>query len=499
MEIDSTINIEIPLKSLKNKVTEMGKHFLIYGAGSAMQGLVTFLLLPLLSKYYSSEDYGIYTLIILVGSLLGLVFYLGAQSSITRFYYEVDSHDYKIQTVTNAMLITIVGAFLCICVGYFGSAIVSKYLFETIRYANLIFLSSIIASLSIINTFLITYLRLIKKSYLFIIVNILNLSVNFFITYIIFEFSFFENILVAPLIGQISGLLISVLLSIFPILKMWKIKNVDFDNIWLQVRFSFPILLNGIIYSLFEWSDRIIIEEKLSMSDVGLYSFGYKLGTIITLLFVVPFGMIFSVLRMEYSKDKNSKDFFSTITTYFTIIGMAGIILITTFSREIVFLSSNSSEYYEAFKIMPFILIGRLLLGYTGIFDFGLYYENKTYHYLWIYGIALFLNIILNFIFLGFFGYQFAAINKVFSYFVLIFVLYLTSDKYFHIPIEKRIVTLSISFAICMIIIQIINIFSYSMLISLVVLLAMGVFWYNHILFAEEKRLIKKIIYNYRI
>ena len=54
------------ITSLNNKIKELGKHFLIYGVGSAMQGLVTFMLLPLLSKYFSIEDYGNYSLIFLV-------------------------------------------------------------------------------------------------------------------------------------------------------------------------------------------------------------------------------------------------------------------------------------------------------------------------------------------------------------------------------------------------------------------------------------------------
>jgi O-antigen/teichoic acid export membrane protein len=486
MNIDNGKVME-PIKSLKNKIIKMGRHFLVYGVGSALQGFVTFLLLPILSDYYTLEDYGKYTLIVLVGTVLGLVFYFGAQSSITRFYYEQNNQNYKLKVVTNATLITLIGALICVTVGFLSASFVSKVLFNTTEYSNLIILSSIAASFTIINTYLVTYLRLVKKSFLFIFVNVLNLVVNFLVTLILLRVSFFEEVLIAPFAGQIMGILISVLFSVLPVMKMWNSNNIDLENIKMQFKFSFPIIMNGILFSFLEWSDRIVIEEKLSIADVGIYSFGYKIGTIITLLFVLPFGMIFSVLRMEYVKDRNSNSFFSTVTTYYTIIGMTIVIMLTVFAKSITLLASSSSDYVESFLIVPWILLGRLFLGYAGIFDFGIYYAKKTYHYLWIYTIALFLNIALNYLLVESFGYQFAAINKMFSYFVLIIILYITSEKYFHIPIERRLIKLSISFIIVMVIVQMINVYNYSIMYSLLAVSILGIFWVKKIVKTNEK------------
>ena len=68
--MSDSIESKNSIASLNGKMKEMEKHFLIYGIGSAMQGLVTFMRLPLLSKYFSIEDYGNYSLIFLFGILL---------------------------------------------------------------------------------------------------------------------------------------------------------------------------------------------------------------------------------------------------------------------------------------------------------------------------------------------------------------------------------------------------------------------------------------------
>ena len=133
------------IMSLNNKFLEFGRHFLIYGVGSALQGLVTFMLLPLLSTYFTVDDYGRYSLIILVGSLLGAFFYLGGQTAIVRFYFEEKNDAFQSRVVTNTLVITLIGAFSCIVIGLTISTILSQIIFDSVSYWKLFVLSSFAA------------------------------------------------------------------------------------------------------------------------------------------------------------------------------------------------------------------------------------------------------------------------------------------------------------------------------------------------------------------
>lgn len=473
---------------LNNKFIEFGRHFLIYGVGSALQGLVTFMLLPLLSTYFTVDDYGRYSLIILVGNLLGSFFYLGGQTAIIRFYFEEKNDVFQSRVVTNTLVITLIGAFLCIIIGFTSSTILSQIIFESDSYWKVFALSSFAAAMAIINTYLITYLRLIKKSTLFIIANLVSLLLNFISTYLFLKYDFFSNSLVSPFVGQIIGLAGSIFLSFYPIIKYFKKTHLDLVKIRSYFMFSFPIVLMGLIRYLFEASDRFVMESYLSLAEVGIYSFGYKLGTIVNLLFIVPFGLIFSILRMEYSNENTNVDFFKKTLIYFSLIGFTIVLLLTISIKIIISLATDSYEYQNAFIVAPWILVGQLILGYAGIFDYGIYKAKKTYYYFTIYGIAFVFNIILNLIFLKYFGLQFAAINKMISYLFLVILIYYFSNKYFEIPIEKRFLKLLLSFVFAFTLVMCIMHFNFSFYYYLMVMFLLLTYWYKAIIDSDEKK-----------
>ncbi|WP_457610199.1 oligosaccharide flippase family protein [Lutibacter sp.] len=487
---DNIIKGQDGVKSLRLKVKELSKHFLIYGIGSALQGLVTFLLLPVLSKFLTTEEYGRYALIVLIGTLFGSFFYLGGQTAITRFYYESKDKENQTKAVTNTALIMLIGSILCIISGVTASSFLSNSIFHNNIYSKVIIFSILSASLGIINVYLITFLRLRKKSFLFILVNVLNLSINFLITYFILKYSIFKNDLIAPFVGQAMGLFISILFSAYPVIKLFKIKLINTNLIKEYLRFGLPVVIHGFIYYSFVWTDRLLIERYLTLSDVGIYSFGYQLGTIVNLLFVTPFILIFSVLRMEYAKDKNTNLFFSKITTYYTIIGLLIVIVLITFSKQIITVAASSTGYFDAIIVIPWILLSQMILGYAAIFDFGIYYSKKTYFYIFIYLFVLGFNILMNLFFLKKYGYEFAAINKTISYVMLVLIIYFISNKYYVIRLEKRFFKVVFSGIITGIIIHTGTMFGLNIIFDIVLIILLILYWYNFILIKQEKNLL---------
>ncbi len=80
-------------KSLFAKIKEAASHTLIYGLGSVLQTALGFILIPLYTRYYSTDMYGTLALITICGSLAGSVFYLGASSALSRSYFDYEGGD----------------------------------------------------------------------------------------------------------------------------------------------------------------------------------------------------------------------------------------------------------------------------------------------------------------------------------------------------------------------------------------------------------------------
>src|SRR5262249_49459482 len=73
------------------RLREAATHTVIYGLGSVLQTVLGFLLIPLYTRYYTPDVYGVFTLLTLAGTVAGAVFFLGGSSALARSYYDSDS------------------------------------------------------------------------------------------------------------------------------------------------------------------------------------------------------------------------------------------------------------------------------------------------------------------------------------------------------------------------------------------------------------------------
>src|SRR5215470_1356490 len=71
-----------------NQLKQLLKHSAIYGIGNIAISLLSFLLVPLYTHYLSLAEFGVYSLMVIVYSLMSLVVDLGLSSSVSRYYFD---------------------------------------------------------------------------------------------------------------------------------------------------------------------------------------------------------------------------------------------------------------------------------------------------------------------------------------------------------------------------------------------------------------------------
>jgi len=476
-----------------SKIKETIKHLIVYGMGSLIQGLVGVLLLPILSKYFTTIIFGRYTIILLLGTFSGSLMYLGASSAFARFYFDSEDVNYKIKITTNSLIIAVFGSVLQTILILILAPTISLALFKTKHFAFPIILSVIGSSLGIINAFLLVYVRTLKKSLQFVLINSLNYVVNILSIYLFFYFNVSEQEIIIPFLGIILGNTASILVLIKPISQQIDSRFLSIKVLQKLLVFGVPTIINGFIFYLLDWSDRFLIEHFATFKDVGIYSFGYKIGMLVQVVFIIPFSMIWTTLRMEYAKDKDTGWFFSIITTYYTMIGLFLVLLVSISSEYLVHILASKPEYYLSYEIIPWVILGQFLLGYGSILDFGIYYSTKVHHYIWIYSLSLVVNVTLNYILLPLFGYYIAAVNTTISYLMVMILIYTISQKYFKFKIEwRRIFILFLSVITAILFSW--RVYSRSFISSILIVLCVLFVWYVFVLSRNEKQLIVKMI-----
>ncbi len=274
-------------KSVSQKLEETGKHGIIYGIGSAINSALGFVLIPIYVNYFSTAEYGIFSLIQLSSVLAAAFFHFGSSSALSRFYYDDKQFSAYKKNFSISFFLSLIGALIMLLIISFLKKNISTLLFSNIKYQNHIFIMFMFGTLSIVNQNFFVLIRLLHKSKLFVFVNILNLLITFSITILLLLK--YDLLLYAPMFGFfMSQFIIFVFLSIY-LYKYFTLK-IDIQLAKKYFKWGLPVAASGVVYYLLDWSDRFIIERFQGLSAVGIYSLGYKVAMVIHASFIIPFS-----------------------------------------------------------------------------------------------------------------------------------------------------------------------------------------------------------------
>jgi O-antigen/teichoic acid export membrane protein len=372
----------------------VGRHTLVYSLGNIAARIVGFFMIPVYTHYLAPRDYGIIELLDLSSYLLGLVIGGGMSSAVLRFYYDDEDQEQKKQIISTALIFMLLFEILLLAVILSFCGKISMLVFQTnhyVSYFRMIFLtmcSGILIELSL------TYIRAKQQSTqytLFSLIQlILGLSLN--ICFIV--------VLRLGVLGVIlSGLISNALMATVLVGKTLREVRINFS--WARLKdmlaFGLPMIPSGIGMYISTFADRFFLQKMATLSEVGIYSLGYKLGMTLAALIVAPFFLFWTPYSFEIAQNRNAKDIFARVHVYFTFVLVFCVLGLSVFADIIVRILAPPA-YWEASKIVPIIAFAYFLLGMNYFFHLGINLKKKTRCLAFAVGTSGLLNLLLNYL-----------------------------------------------------------------------------------------------------
>lgn len=187
----------------------------------------------------------------------------------------------------------------------------------------------------------------------------------------------------------------------------------DKDNWNYALRFNIPLVPHYLSAVLLNQADRVMIEKLVSVSKVGIYSVAYNIGMLVQLF---TNAVNNSLTPWTYEK-LNRRDYDSIRkTTNMLLLSLAiAIVGMLLFVPELVRIFA-SAEYYEAIYVVPPVACSVYFIFLFNIFAIPqMYYEQQRFMSVASIVAAL-LNIVLNYIFISWFGYIAAGYTTLICY-----------------------------------------------------------------------------------
>ena len=410
----------------------------LYSLGMIFLRASSFLLLPFYSQVFSTSDFGNYTLILALYTILAVIVQAGFQTSLTKYYVETESPmEKKLIFSTTVNTLSILAIALSFFLIVFSNQ--ASLLLGTTKASSSIIIAA--ALLLIIETVSFYNLHLLRareesKKYVFIVTisAIVNLCFNF-----LFIAAFKYGVL-GIFLAQIVSSTISLLLS-YRYVKNDYSFQIDQRLLKKLFIFSMPLLAAGILSTFIDLADRFLINHYMSAKEVGSYSFAYRIAMVMNIV-VISFGSAWSPRSLDDIKKKIISSTLAAVFTrlffMLTFVFLAVALLIDDlFAVQFFGKPLFAKEYYSGIFIIPFILVSYLFRGLSSFYSVYPLTTGKSYHYLIGDLIGFVTNILLNVLLIPKYGLLGAAVATLVSYFFIALYSFIISYQALDFIYEK--------------------------------------------------------------
>lgn len=387
----------------------------------------------LLSRFRTLEEYGTYSQLLIVISLVSSIFMFGLPNSINFFLASAESSDEKQKFLSTYYTLSTILSFISglalvlaapLIVNYFNNAIIKNFMYVLAVYPWAKIILSSIENIYIVyekTTRLIFFRILNSVSLLFIILLVEVFNLGFYMYMILFiavEAVFALSVYIQ--VGNLSG-------------RIWI--YFDKDLIRKVLKFSVPLGLASVVGTLNIELDKLLIGRFFSTEQLAIYTNAAREMPV-----TIIASSITAVLmpQLVYLLKNGNKE--KAITLWGDATSLSYVFIcffasgLFTFAPEVISLlySNKYLPGVSVFRIYNIVLLFRCT--YFGIILNSI---GKTKFIFYSSIAALGLNIVLNYIFYRIFGFLGPAIATIISIVAILIFQLIETSKNIDVPLSN--------------------------------------------------------------
>ncbi len=431
---------------MKEKLKELTKDTAIYGISTILSRFLNFLLVPFYTHVFSTSDNGVMAIVYVYIAFFNIIYLYGMDSAYLKFASVKDEKNPGSVFSTSFLFVVITSSILSLIILMFSKDFAVMIDLQP-RFSKLIIYSGIILFFDAISMIPFAYLRLIRKAKKFALIKTINIIINVSLNLVLILK--YGMGLEAVFISNLAASVFSVVALSYEIIRNIKFR-IKSELLKDLLKFGIPYLPAGLASMIIQVVNRPILQSLTDESTVGIYSQNYKLG-IFMMLFVSMFQYAWQPFFLNNAKEKNAKEMFSKVLTYFVLIGSVVLVLLSLFIDDLVKIKIFNRtiihpDFWIGLNIIPVILLAYLFNGIYINFTAGIFIEGKTKYIPYVTGAGALVNVVFNYLLIPTWGIMGAAYATLASYIVMAGGLYFVSQKFYPIIYEnKKIILIFVS------------------------------------------------------
>lgn len=431
---------------LRDSLIETAKHFFVYSAGLAISKLGAFILIPVYTRSFSVEEYGVFTVLTIVLACISTAAQLGINSAVLRSYFDYDSNKERSRMFGTAFMLlgASTTAFL------FFMWLFSKGLSQILTGSESSAICFVLLGFTLVTdslfTLFTTQLRAEKRSFAFSVWNVVKLFTTCIAAILLVV------VLKRGITGAVAANAASSFLTCVGVLPLIvKRSSFHFDAFEAKKLLAFgipliPMSLSSIALASVDRFFLLHMSGSLAAGKaiVGVYSLIYTYAGLFRIGVADPLLMLWIPQMMSVRESKMANEFYSrTFSIYVIFSGFIVIAMTVAYSRIVLLMSG--ARYLGSPLVVWLILLSLVFIGSTRLLGVGLTFARKTGYSALFFAIAALINVGLNFYMIPRYHMLGAAITAVVGAIILPFCYYFAGEKYYKVQYQWLLIVKCVS------------------------------------------------------
>lgn len=390
----------------------------LYTLGEIIPRVLSFLLLPVLTKYLTTGDYGISSYITTVGTFLFVLTTLSVNTYALRTYYKMKSDIDRKKLLGNLFLFLSGWGLIMLLVEALLFPVLLKAFSVQVPFYPYFLLGLIINFFDVISIIPLISYRVHEDAKGFVMLSVGRTLLQYL--FVLFLVVYFRMGLFGSFMGRFLACIPFAIVYV-AVLKAKAIFSLNKEQIKQALFFSLPLLPGALSYLVISMFDRIVLERYVSLNELGLYSVA---STLALTLNVIIQG-IYRSFEQKIFREHNHEGY--TILTdrlykiYLAALCISGFCVIL-FAKEILAFFT-STQYYPAENYVIYLVVAVIISGINTFFSTLLIADNQrkvvTYSSL----IAAAISFIANLLLIRYFEVLGACVASILS-FLIVYIFY---------------------------------------------------------------------------
>lgn len=342
----------------KSRLRLFIENILVYGVGSAMNMIVPFIMLPIVTRLLPGTEYfGINDSVVIFVSFGSAIITMGMYDSMYRFYFDKEDDSYKRKVCSAALFVILITGLVAVSLIAIFRSKLSLLVFSNQNYENLIIIAASSMWLASLTSIVSAPTRMQNKRLAYILIQVITSVISYGISIpLILNGDYVYALPIAALISYIITFIIYFVINN----KSFLIKIPEKKLLSGMLRFGIPLMPVVLFFWIISSLGRIILTNYWGIEYTGIYAAAGKIAMISQLIYSA-FTNGWQYFAFSTMKDNDFIVLISKIFEYLLgIIAFATILLILILKP--VYNIILPEIYQAGITVVPILFVAPLIL-----------------------------------------------------------------------------------------------------------------------------------------